>query len=856
MTTYVTTFYSFKGGVGRTTLLVNAACVLADRGERVLLWDLDLEAPGVHHFPGLGPSERLWQSGFLEWLGDTPRCPTPEPTAAWPSEAWLNLLGDRVYAAHGEHRGTIFVLPALGTHANLGNRYAEVDWNALFVEHPDHGLHLLRRARDALVARYEPTFVLIDSRTGVSDLGGFLTGLLPDCTVLVGNYGAQSTEGLRSVYLALDRFATERVQSEPHRHRKLDRLMVASPVPESLAARERGRERWFRGFPGVAPRTLIEVPLVEDLLYAEDVLVRTAPSSSAARAYRAVAEHLVELRAAHVRTEPKNATPLVERAQMENVIRLLQGLGLETTMSDGAELTARERTPLGNRTYHVDYLEGSVGAPPEMRDMLERLRARQCSSSDQLLMIADAARDDARWAADAAGVTLRTIGELLEQIVDLGAYTATVRRMFEDSELARSYVAPRIVIEHCTEDALAHAMSWATGHGPQLLLLVGEAGSGKTSFVRRLAYELATRVDVDTTMPVPVLIDLRDTGPSRTLASLLQQHLSVALGWHGNPDAILHLWDVGRIILLCDGLDEFFDNPPDAAYSRLQWLASSTAVPGRSVAGRRMLVTTRCNVLPEATSAQQIFGRLSPQVVTMAPFDRSQISTFLTHRLGTVAALAFDRILLAPALTELASRPMLLQLLADSLIASDNPFEGSITTVTLYNHYVTRWLDTRSPGSRVLPGQRTRMLEQLAAELWRRRTRQLPLPLLIDVFHDIEALDLTASRLELELRTAPCILRTASDEYGFSHDTFLEYFFARHLASCFRSNIDVLRQALATEPVTQHCARLFAELVADRPDAHSAIQSIALGPYMPEASENALRIAAAIRPGPESSEPC
>src|ERR1700730_14317394 len=46
----ITTFYSYKGGTGRTMLLANVAWILASAGKRVLVIDWDLEATGLHHY--------------------------------------------------------------------------------------------------------------------------------------------------------------------------------------------------------------------------------------------------------------------------------------------------------------------------------------------------------------------------------------------------------------------------------------------------------------------------------------------------------------------------------------------------------------------------------------------------------------------------------------------------------------------------------------------------------------------------------------------------------------------------------------------------------------------------------------
>src|SRR5579864_7147429 len=43
------TFYSYKGGAGRSLALANAAVYLAKLGFKVAALDFDLEAPGLHY---------------------------------------------------------------------------------------------------------------------------------------------------------------------------------------------------------------------------------------------------------------------------------------------------------------------------------------------------------------------------------------------------------------------------------------------------------------------------------------------------------------------------------------------------------------------------------------------------------------------------------------------------------------------------------------------------------------------------------------------------------------------------------------------------------------------------------------
>ena len=68
----IITFYSYKGGTGRTMALANVAWIIASNGKRVLCVDWDLESPGLHKFfhPFLDESTVSATPGVIEIIND------------------------------------------------------------------------------------------------------------------------------------------------------------------------------------------------------------------------------------------------------------------------------------------------------------------------------------------------------------------------------------------------------------------------------------------------------------------------------------------------------------------------------------------------------------------------------------------------------------------------------------------------------------------------------------------------------------------------------------------------------------------------------------------------------------------
>ncbi|WP_143467041.1 KGGVGR-motif variant AAA ATPase [Lentzea kentuckyensis] len=172
----IVTFYSYKGGVGRSFCLANVAVQLARWGNRVLCVDFDLDAPGLHEYfkPYLST---LHDGGLVEVVaGDADWTDVVEPVFV-PDAERLSLLA------------------AGAMDSSYPDRAQALSWPDLFADH-DLGWRF-----EKIRAEWEEQFdyVLIDSRTGITDIGGICTAQLPDVLVLCAVPNRQNLTGTLEV---------------------------------------------------------------------------------------------------------------------------------------------------------------------------------------------------------------------------------------------------------------------------------------------------------------------------------------------------------------------------------------------------------------------------------------------------------------------------------------------------------------------------------------------------------------------------------------------------------------------------------------------------------------------------------
>jgi Mrp family chromosome partitioning ATPase len=207
----VITFYSYKGGVGRTMALANVAYRLAHRHDlRVIAVDWDLEAPGLPRFFGITALELAqkpgvldfliaWRDGVLEKFGLPPDAP--------------GGLIPVVRAPHKPASGSLAILSAGRQDGQYDRRLASFDWREFYRD--QSGGIAIERLRRQLLERAD--VVLVDSRTGLTDPGGICTVQLPDGVVLMAAPNEQSLQGIEGTARAVRDPAAERSGRKPPR---------------------------------------------------------------------------------------------------------------------------------------------------------------------------------------------------------------------------------------------------------------------------------------------------------------------------------------------------------------------------------------------------------------------------------------------------------------------------------------------------------------------------------------------------------------------------------------------------------------------------------------------------------------
>ena len=156
----VITFYSYKGGVGRSMALANIGYRLADKHDlRVVVADWDLEAPGLHRYFGIDERRLAHANGVLDYLVDwreavKAQASVPPDCSEWPIHVTDPDLAPR--------NGSLALLPAGKLDAAYAKNLHGFNWKTFYKS--QGGAACIETFREQLLR--DADLLLIDSRRG------------------------------------------------------------------------------------------------------------------------------------------------------------------------------------------------------------------------------------------------------------------------------------------------------------------------------------------------------------------------------------------------------------------------------------------------------------------------------------------------------------------------------------------------------------------------------------------------------------------------------------------------------------------------------------------------------------------
>jgi predicted acylesterase/phospholipase RssA len=257
------TFYSYKGGVGRSMALANVAECFCEKGLRVLIVDWDLEAPGLESFffepKETSKEETVDEAGsirsrlgvidmLLSYKQIYPRLPLAAPPPSSPSgnskasdsitdapvdvgkilDEYLPPLSDFVTPIRSptgtDSSGELWLLGA-GWRQNRFADYARAvqsfDWDGFYRSFDGEAyFDWMRRQFSGF------DVVLIDSRTGVTEMGGVCARQLADVVV---SFCAPNFQNIDGVARMVRSFNSSEV-IEARKNRPVDTVVVPARI--------------------------------------------------------------------------------------------------------------------------------------------------------------------------------------------------------------------------------------------------------------------------------------------------------------------------------------------------------------------------------------------------------------------------------------------------------------------------------------------------------------------------------------------------------------------------------------------------------------------------------------------------
>lgn len=188
------TFYSYKGGVGRSLTLSNIATRLSQLNKKVFIIDFDLDAPGLQ-FKFKEFTHKDVKTGIVDYIYEfSNNGNIPNKVADFTSDLIPN----------NENYQPISFLSAGDIEENdYWKKLSMIKWADMFYSEKAQGIRFFLDLKSKIEKEYNPDFLLVDSRTGITDISGITLRIFADEIVVLAANNEENIFGSKRIIKSL-----------------------------------------------------------------------------------------------------------------------------------------------------------------------------------------------------------------------------------------------------------------------------------------------------------------------------------------------------------------------------------------------------------------------------------------------------------------------------------------------------------------------------------------------------------------------------------------------------------------------------------------------------------------------------
>jgi MinD-like ATPase involved in chromosome partitioning or flagellar assembly len=185
------TFYSYKGGVGRSLALSNIARRLSELNKKVCIIDFDLDAPGLQFKFNKDYSLPNFTKGIVDYIYD------------YSVEGKITdsiLPFKYTLSPYNRNFADIDLIPAGNIYDNqYWKKLSMISWSDMFYAEESNGIQFFLDLKHKIETEIKPDFLLIDSRTGITDISGITLRLFANEVVILAVNNEENIFGSKMI---------------------------------------------------------------------------------------------------------------------------------------------------------------------------------------------------------------------------------------------------------------------------------------------------------------------------------------------------------------------------------------------------------------------------------------------------------------------------------------------------------------------------------------------------------------------------------------------------------------------------------------------------------------------------------